>query len=78
MCVCAARVGLVHIGVFILLLLSGERNFGVRLNKTYSVRVPMDIPVFTGTHADLLIMVSSATGAVWMGDVSVLPWMGVG
>ncbi|XP_078082167.1 protein HID1-like [Mustelus asterias] len=53
----SARVGLMHIGVFILLLLSGERNFGVRLNKPYSVRVPMDIPVFTGTHADLLIIV---------------------
>ena len=47
-----------HIGVFILLLLSGERNFGVRLNKPYTVRVPMDIPVFTGTHADFLIIVS--------------------
>jgi len=46
-----------HIGVFILLLLSGERNFGVRLNKPYSVRVPMDIPVFTGTHADFLVIV---------------------
>uniref|UniRef100_A0A3B3ZH89 Uncharacterized protein n=1 Tax=Periophthalmus magnuspinnatus TaxID=409849 RepID=A0A3B3ZH89_9GOBI len=52
-----SRVGLMHIGVFILLLLSGERNFGVRLNKPYSLNVPMDIPVFTGTHADLLIMV---------------------
>uniref|UniRef100_A0A8C7JUQ6 HID1 domain containing n=1 Tax=Oncorhynchus kisutch TaxID=8019 RepID=A0A8C7JUQ6_ONCKI len=51
-----SRVGLMHIGVFILLLLSGERNFGVRLNKPYSVHVPMDIPVFTGTHADLLIV----------------------
>lgn len=58
-----ARVGLMHIGVFILLLLSGERNFGVRLNKPYSVRVPMDIPVFTGTHADLLIVVSGPLGA---------------
>lgn len=37
-----------HIGVFILLLLSGERNFGVRLNKPYTASVPMDIPVFTG------------------------------
>lgn len=46
-----------HIGVFILLLLSGERNFGVRLNKPYTATVPMDIPVFTGTHADLLITV---------------------
>lgn len=52
-----SRVGLVHIGVFILLLLSGERNFGVRLNKPYSASVPMDIPIFTGTHADLLIIV---------------------
>ncbi|XP_030375180.1 protein HID1 [Scaptodrosophila lebanonensis] len=52
-----SRVGLMHIGVFILLLLSGERNFGVRLNKPYSATVPMDIPVFTGTHADLLITV---------------------
>ncbi|KAM9832587.1 LOW QUALITY PROTEIN: protein HID1b [Neosynchiropus ocellatus] len=52
-----SRVGLVHIGVFILLLLSGERNFGVRLNKPYSLRVPMDIPVFSGTHADLLVVI---------------------
>ncbi|CAH4028186.1 protein HID1 [Pieris brassicae] len=52
-----SRVGLMHIGVFILLLLSGERNFGVRLNKPYSATVPMDIPVFTGTHADLLVVV---------------------
>ena len=44
-------------GVFILLLLSGERNFGVRLNKPYTATVPMDIPVFTGSHADLLIIV---------------------
>lgn len=55
---CAARVGLVHIGVFILLLLSGERNFGVRLNKPYHIRTPMDLPVFTGTHADFLVIVS--------------------
>lgn len=61
-----ARVGLMHIGVFILLLLSGERNFGVRLNKPYSVRVPMDIPVFTGTHADLLIVVRGTLRA-WGG-----------
>lgn len=52
-----ARVGLMHIGVFILLLLSGERNFGVRLNKPYTATIPMDIPVFTGTHADLLVTV---------------------
>lgn len=73
---CAARVGLMHIGVFILLLLSGERNFGVRLNKPYSVRVPMDIPVFTGTHADLLIVVRGPPGA-WGGlslETEGTPW----
>jgi hypothetical protein len=48
---------LIHIGVFILLLLSGERNFGVRLNKPYISRIPIDIPVFSGTHADLLVIV---------------------
>ncbi|XP_035468004.2 protein HID1b isoform X1 [Scophthalmus maximus] len=52
-----SRMGLMHIGVFVLLLLSGERNFGVRLNKPYTLRVPMDIPVFTGNHADLLIVI---------------------
>ncbi|XP_051927731.1 protein HID1b isoform X2 [Hippocampus zosterae] len=49
--------GLVHMGVFILLLLSGERNFGVRLNKPFTLRVPMDVPVFSGTHADLLLVI---------------------
>lgn len=52
--VCLARVGLMHIGVFILLLLSGERNFGVRLNKPYTATVPMDIPVFTGGRLNII------------------------
>lgn len=52
-----SRVGLVHIGVFIILLLSGERNFGVRLNRPYLATVPMDLPIFSGTHADLLVIV---------------------
>lgn len=63
-----------HIGVFILLLLSGERNFGVRLNKPYALHVPMDIPVFTGTHADLLIVVRGPTASPWRpGDPFSLP-----
>ena len=53
----AARVGLIHLGVFLLLLLSGERNFGVRLNKPYTNRIAMpDLPVFNGSHGDLLII----------------------
>lgn len=46
-------------GVFIILLLSGERNFGVRLNKPYAPRAAIDVQSFTGTHADLLILVSN-------------------
>jgi len=38
-------------------LLSGERNFGVRLNKPFTSRGLIDVPPFTGTHADLLIIV---------------------
>ena len=53
----AARVGLMHIGVFILLLLSGERNFGVRLNKPFSASAPTDVPAFSGSHADFLVLV---------------------
>ena len=53
-----ALVGMLHVGVFILLLLSGERNFGVRLNKPYVHRITLpDIPKFSGTHADLLFLV---------------------
>ncbi|WKY11124.1 hypothetical protein Q1695_003012 [Nippostrongylus brasiliensis] len=51
------RVGLIHMGVFLVLLLSGERNFGVRLNKPYIAKAAIDIQAFSGTHADLLIIV---------------------
>lgn len=54
----AARVGLIHMGVFLILLLSGERNFGVRLNKPFVSKGIINIPMFSGTHADLLIIVS--------------------
>uniref|UniRef100_A0A914Y1R8 Protein HID1 n=1 Tax=Panagrolaimus superbus TaxID=310955 RepID=A0A914Y1R8_9BILA len=53
-----SRVGLIHMGVFLILLLSGERNFGVRLNKPYISKGNIDIQAFTGTHADLLIIVA--------------------
>lgn len=53
-----SRVGLIHMGVFLILLLSGERNFGVRLNKPYVSRGNIDVQAFTGTHADLLIIVA--------------------
>lgn len=52
-----SRIGLIHMCIFLLLLLSGERNFGVRLNKPFTSRGLIDVPLFTGTHADLLIIV---------------------
>lgn len=53
----SARVGVIHMGVFLILLLSGERNFGVRLNKPFTMKGIIDVPSFNGTHADLLIIV---------------------
>ncbi|KAG2516481.1 hypothetical protein BBO99_00007836 [Phytophthora kernoviae] len=51
-----AKVGMIHICTFILLLLSGERDFGVNLNKPFNIRLPLDLPPFSGNHADLLIV----------------------
>ncbi|CEF60160.1 Protein HID1 [Strongyloides ratti] len=51
------KVSFIHMGIFLILLLSGERNFGVRLNKPYISKLWMDLPSFNGTHADLLIIV---------------------
>jgi len=51
-----SKVGLVHICTFLLLKLSGERSFGVLLNKEYDLRLPMDLPIFSGTHSDFLII----------------------
>ena len=49
-----AQIGLVHICTFVLLKLSGERSFGVSLNKRFTKKLPTDLPLFHGCHADLL------------------------
>jgi hypothetical protein len=49
-----AQIGLVHICTFVLLKLSGERSFGVALNKPFLTKLPTDLPLFSGGHADLL------------------------
>lgn len=54
----STKTALIHIGVFNLLILSGERNFGVRLNKPYSANVLMNLPAFTGSHGDLMIIIA--------------------
>jgi hypothetical protein len=51
------KTGLMYTCVFILLRLSGERELGVALNRTYTNVLPVSLPKFTGTYADLLIIV---------------------
>lgn len=49
-----AHIGLVHICTFVLLKLSGERSFGVSLNRAFKKKLPTDLPLFHGCHTDLL------------------------
>lgn len=51
-----AKLGLIYLSTFTLLKLSGDRNFGVALNRPYSLRLPVDMPLFTGTFGDLLVI----------------------
>ena len=54
----ASKVGLMYLCTFTALKLSGERSFSVALNKPFQLQqLLIDIPVFTGCHADLLIIV---------------------
>ncbi|KFG37210.1 high-temperature-induced dauer-formation protein, partial [Toxoplasma gondii p89] len=62
-----SRIGLLHMCSFILLVLSSERDFAVRLNEPFLGKAPADIPVFQGSYADLLCLavhrvVMDATG----------------
>jgi len=43
-----------HMCAFILLKLSGSRSFCIALNRPFRQHLPIDLPLFTGTHADLL------------------------
>lgn len=54
------QIGLVHIGVYVVLILSGRRNFAVRLNKEYVPKYKIPIPSFEGNHGDLLMLVIHA------------------
>lgn len=53
----ASKTGIIHLGVFNLLILSGEREFGVKLNKPYQNSSLSKLPSFAGSHADLIIIV---------------------
>eukprot|EP01135_Chromosphaera_perkinsii_P003428 Nk52_evm52s242 gene=Nk52_evmTU52s242 len=53
----AALLGMIHVGTFILLVLSGERSFGVRLNTAFKPQYAFeDLPLFTGNHVDLMVL----------------------
>lgn len=49
-------VGLLHTASFVLLVLSSERSFAVRLNEPYSGKIPLTIPQFQGCHADVIAL----------------------
>lgn len=53
------KTALIHIGVFNLLILSGERNFGVKLNKPLgnSISLLSNLPTLNGSHADLMVVI---------------------
>ncbi len=52
-----SKIGLVHMCTFILLLLSGDRSFGVALNARYDEHLPLiDMPTVSGSVADLMIL----------------------
>lgn len=40
-----------------MLLLSGNRQFCVALNAPFNTKLPADLPLFTGSHSDLVIIV---------------------
>uniref|UniRef100_A0A6U4MU41 HID1 domain-containing protein n=1 Tax=Hemiselmis andersenii TaxID=464988 RepID=A0A6U4MU41_HEMAN len=52
-----SKIGLIHISTFVMLLLSGERNFCVNLNAAFIRRSVKDLPQFTGNNADLIYIV---------------------
>ena len=54
------QIGLVHIGVYVVLILSGRRNFAVRLNKEYEPVFKFPVPAFEGNYGDLLMLVIHA------------------
>eukprot|EP00359_Climacostomum_virens_P006177 CAMPEP_0204912806 /NCGR_PEP_ID=MMETSP1397-20131031/10901_1 /ASSEMBLY_ACC=CAM_ASM_000891 /TAXON_ID=49980 /ORGANISM="Climacostomum Climacostomum virens, Strain Stock W-24" /LENGTH=598 /DNA_ID=CAMNT_0052083909 /DNA_START=42 /DNA_END=1835 /DNA_ORIENTATION=+ len=50
------RFGLVQLAFFIIHTLSADREYSISLNTTYSKPAPFDIPVFTGSYADVLFL----------------------
>lgn len=46
----------VHIGLSLFLLLSGERDFSLSLNKKFFYKLPTNFPAFTGKFSDYMII----------------------
>jgi len=70
-CSLLAQSGLIHLGTFILLFLSGEREFGVQLNKTFTRTLTIQLAPFTGNYADYLILVTLNN---WFCFSALTPW----
>eukprot|EP00039_Didymoeca_costata_P032944 m.40020 g.40020 ORF g.40020 m.40020 type:complete len:749 (+) comp9618_c0_seq1:158-2404(+) len=53
----ASSTGLERIGIYLLLLLSTERNFAVRLNNNFEPSFRLGVPGFHGSYGDLLLQI---------------------
>lgn len=53
----AVQVQFVQLASFVLLVLSGERDFSVTLNTTYAEKPISGLPIFSGNFADFLFLV---------------------
>eukprot|EP01065_Artemidia_motanka_P028572 TRINITY_DN3399_c3_g1_i1.p1 TRINITY_DN3399_c3_g1~~TRINITY_DN3399_c3_g1_i1.p1 ORF type:complete len:735 (+),score=99.65 TRINITY_DN3399_c3_g1_i1:65-2269(+) len=51
-----AEAGNVQVALWIFMLLSSERDFGVALNKPFPGDAPFVLPIFQGNHVDLLVI----------------------
>eukprot|EP00668_Euglena_longa_P001088 GGOE01001299.1.p1 GENE.GGOE01001299.1~~GGOE01001299.1.p1 ORF type:complete len:742 (+),score=157.12 GGOE01001299.1:31-2226(+) len=53
-----SQFGTLQVVTLIVLSLSAERDFAVSLNTPFTEKVPMHLPHFTGSHADLVVLVA--------------------
>ena len=51
-----SKFPIVQLASFTVLLLSGNREFGVALNQPYKISTPLEVPAFDGSYSDLLIL----------------------
>jgi hypothetical protein len=67
-----SQLGVLYLCTFALLRLSGERSFSVALNRPYKAQLPVDMPLFKGSHADLVVITLHRLVGSGMAELSAL------